>query len=734
MKVLPGKSILRISLALLSTLIILIISLQITVRMVREKMENYAEAETEQKSFFVNSVTNMLFMSNEWILNGYLAGFVDVVSVENPITHKEDYRYVFTDKDLSKMDVDEMYERLTAFLAYHTDYYSASMIFEPNVIKEAPEGIAATMRPTDPTRYNLLEHYSIYDSNFYKLVKKNGTMSTRAGGIRKDSTFVSSVGVPFYDKKGRFIGEFWVDTDADFYSGVLSSYKNDENAVASIVNKHCRIIASTNEENNGKLIKNITMQVYGVECPDEWYSQLKSSIALDTYSHFSNIIDGESIVTYVYPISNSEYKLLVLKPEKELYTEVNRFMWIPNMIMLISVLMISICMVYIFVIYKKKNDQNTMMEGELNVAANIQRGILPLNPQNGENRLFDIYGFQRQAKTVGGDLYDFVQRGDLLHFCIGDVSGKGMPAALVMTELCSLYRYIITHYSSPDKIVAKINKAVMERSDDSMLCTLFVGVLNLKTGMLEFCNAGHNPPIFIRNTSKQVEYLTVHPNMPIYAFENYAYKKETMQLEQGDRLFLYTDGVVEAKNDVNKFYGKDATLNAVRCFKDLPFKDLVRSTMLELKAFSNKAEQGDDVTILCVEYKRSTECISLHFDSVKNHVTEIVKNIIDACGLSDDLRFRLAVEEPVQNIADYSYTDDGPLDVDIETGDTIEITLIDGGIQFNPLESKLPDFSVPILEREVGGLGIFLTREVMNDMSYQYIDKQNRLTLKYIRK
>lgn len=731
MNILPRKSIIRMSLVLGMALVILIVALFATIKMSREKMENYAEAETEQKSVYVNALTNMLFLSKEWVVSAFLSGMLDITFLEDSAVTDAQYKYMFDDDNLKNLNTQEIYERLESFINYNSDIRSAILIFEPNVIKDAPDGIAASMHPFDKTRYNLLENYEIYGNSFYKRIKNTGRPTSKNGKVSEDSIFVSSYGVSLCDKRGHFIGEFWVDTDAMFYSNLLLKYRKDKDAVIAIIDSDCRIIASTNVENNGRYLSEAAVMSYGVENPEGWYQQVREGVMQNKNCHFSNEINGEWVVTYLFPIMNSSNKLLVIKPEKTLYTEVNQFMWIPYSIMFVSVLMISLCLVYIFFTYKKKDDENDIMEGELNVAAAIQRGILPQNPISSDNSKYDIYGFQRQAKTVGGDLYDFVHKGDLLHFCIGDVSGKGMPAALVMTELCSLYRYIIRYNYNPRDIMTKINKALMERSDDTMFCTLFVGVLNLKTGLLEFCNAGHNPPIYIRKADGHADFVKMSPNMPVYAFENYVYKEESLQMEPGDRLLLYTDGVTEAMNDKNEFYGRKTTLETFSRLKTMPFEELVDRTLADMKTFSNKTEQNDDITILCIEYKKHGECVSLHFDNVKEKVTEIVNSILDASGVVKDMKLRLAIEEPVQNIADYAYETDGALDVEIEKGDYLTITLIDGGKPFNPLECKVPDFSVPVLEREIGGLGIYLTREVMNDVTYQYVNKQNRLKLKY---
>lgn len=271
----------------------------------------------------------------------------------------------------------------------------------------------------------------------------------------------------------------------------------------------------------------------------------------------------------------------------------------------------------------------------------------------------------------------------------------------------------------------------MERSDDSMFCTLFVGVLNLDTGELRYCNAGHNPPIYINNS--EVSFLSLKPNMPVYAFSDYNYEAESLQLSTGDRLFLYTDGVTEAKNEANCFFGEHAALSAIERVRKLGLDELVKKVFSDLRHFTKKAEQNDDITMLCVEYRGAGKSHTLHYDGVKERVSEVVDAVLEACGLPDDMKLRLAVEEPIQNIADYAYPEDGPLDVEISRNgeDSVEITLIDFGQPFNPLEQSAPDLTLSVENREIGGLGIFLTKQIMEDLSYSNEGGRNILKLKY---
>ena len=743
----------KVSLSLLLAVTIIVASMEVAIQMTEKRLKEYAQMEAQQNQANTHQLANELFVSDYWVFNSFVTGFADIqCELDNPSDDIE-IRYTIDSKTLNFMTVKQIYKKLRAFLAYNEDYYSAVMIFEPNIIPDAPQGIAAMVFAEDTVCHNLFDDINVYEHDLYKRVRYYDRPLRSSGHIMQDRLWVMTTAVPFFDETGRFIGEFWVDWNHHRTSQILSMHNLGADVSIAIIDSDCNIVAGANDINNARSVRDVALERENdKELVDRWLKDVQEHVQRNDSCMFQSQLGNDVYQTFLSPIRGSDYTLLFVKSEKQIYSEARRYTWLTNIIMLASILFVVACLVYIFHIFKRKNDENSRMSSELDLASTIQRSILPKNPSNAlslSNPLnYEVFGFLRPAKSVGGDLYDFAQKGDYLHFCIGDVSGKGMPAALVMTELCSLYRYISSHISEPQNIVTQINNALMERSDDSMFSTLFVGVLNLHTGVLEFCNAGHNPPILIRGQEVQgvqVEsspsYMPVKPNMPICAFADWQYQKETIQLHSGDRLFLYTDGVTEAKDENDHFFGSKATLASISRLHDLPFDQLVQGMVGEIRAFTGKAEQNDDIAMLCVEYDGRQEVQSvprvqeLHFDTVKNRVTEIVDSILDACNLKDDMRFRLAIEEPIQNIADYAYTADGSLDVEISILSSLTshliVTIIDHGIPFNPLESQAPDLTTPIAEREIGGLGIHFTKQIMEDISYKYENNQNILTLKY---
>ncbi|MCQ2239624.1 MAG: SpoIIE family protein phosphatase [Bacteroidaceae bacterium] len=251
---------------------------------------------------------------------------------------------------------------------------------------------------------------------------------------------------------------------------------------------------------------------------------------------------------------------------------------------------------------KNTTEQKVSMERDLQIAHDIQQGLLPQTfPAFPERNDLDIYGIQIPARTVGGDLFDFFMRDNKLFFCIGDVSGKGVPAALFMAIACRLFRHAGRKTTDPVEIVSAINDELSHGNERNMFCTLLAGVLDMESGELQLCNAGHNAPVFIRKG--QCKYLELKVNIPAGVFENFVYQGESMILEPGDSLFLYTDGVTEAENTAKELYGDDATLATVTSHSDEDMQSLAETVLTSVHAFANGAEQSDDLTMLCLKYR-----------------------------------------------------------------------------------------------------------------------------------
>ena len=243
------------------------------------------------------------------------------------------------------------------------------------------------------------------------------------------------------------------------------------------------------------------------------------------------------------------------------------------------------------------------IENELKVAHDIQMSMLPKTfPPYPERDDIDIYGSLTPAKDVGGDLFDFFIRNEKLFFCVGDVSGKGVPASLVMAVTRSLFRNISAHVAEPDEIVKTLNNAMAEGNDTNMFVTLFVGVLDLATGLLEYCNAGHNYAMLI---GKLVSTLPCDPNLPIGVMPDMPFTKQQLTIEPETTIFLYTDGLNEAEDPVHAQFGVQRIIRIAESLVKEGSNNptTITNQMIEgVHRFVDDAEQSDDMTILAIKY------------------------------------------------------------------------------------------------------------------------------------
>lgn len=258
---------------------------------------------------------------------------------------------------------------------------------------------------------------------------------------------------------------------------------------------------------------------------------------------------------------------------------------------------------------KTTTAQNERIEGELNIARGIQMNMVPRNfPPKDEN--YSLYALLQPAKEVGGDLYDFVKKDNTLHFAIGDVSGKGVPAAMFMAITRAAFRFISGLDLTMDQVAKHINNSLSEGNESNMFCTLFMGRIDLATGNMTFCNAGHNqiiviPPATSENPAPQAYYLKAKPNLATGLFADFPYEAETLQLEHGTRLLLYTDGVSEAETSQKELFGDDRllawaqTMNAPEK-KERTNEELVIDLQSAIKDFTKGNEQNDDITIMII--------------------------------------------------------------------------------------------------------------------------------------
>ncbi len=378
---------------------------------------------------------------------------------------------------------------------------------------------------------------------------------------------------------------------------------------------------------------------------------------------------------------------------------------------------------------------------ELSIAHDIQMNLLPRAfSLSTECPTLDIYASLCPAKEVGGDFYDFVIHGELLYFTIGDVSGKGVPAALIMAITRSRFRIFCEQDSSPAEIVKGLNSAFCHENDAFMFVTMFVGVLNMKTRRLTLCNAGHNPSVVV-SSSHEARFMDVEPNLAIGVDETFDYREQEMTLRSDESLLLYTDGLTEAERADHVQFGEQRVLDFATAHASASSRNMISLLKQAVDKFVDGAEPSDDLTLMSIKLV-DTDCPDDSRLTMTNSLTEIdrlhafVDETASRHALSDSqaMSLNLALEEAVVNVIDYAYPADtkGDIILAVETdGDSLVFKLIDHGAPFDPTKVPDADTTLDLEDRPIGGLGIFLIRQIMERIEYQRVGDANRLTMTY---
>lgn len=387
--------------------------------------------------------------------------------------------------------------------------------------------------------------------------------------------------------------------------------------------------------------------------------------------------------------------------------------------------------------------QKASIERDLSIASDIQMGMLPVKFPTKEDRDdVQLYASLTPAKAVGGDLFDFYFRDEKLFFCIGDVSGKGVPASLFMAVTRSIFRTVSVHESMPDRIVTIMNRTIADMNKTNMFVTLFVGVLDLPTGRLHYCNAGHDAPLLV---GAGVGELSCDANIPVGFMPQWKYTLQEAHIFTGTTIFLFTDGLTEAE-DINHAQFQMERVHEVAgqalAQQMQEPKELIGSMTEAVHQFVGDAEQSDDLTMMAIQYIKQQHDVKLRKSIVlPNDVKEVskltafVEEVCEAMGFDGALtaQLTLAIEEAVVNVMKYAYPPQKRGDVTIEAQSNdlrLKFTIIDSGMPFDPTVRAEVDTTLSAEDRPIGGLGIHLVRKIMDSINYERVDSLNVLTLR----
>lgn len=386
------------------------------------------------------------------------------------------------------------------------------------------------------------------------------------------------------------------------------------------------------------------------------------------------------------------------------------------------------------------------IESEFDMAREIQLGMVPKPTQTLRDCPYtDIAAMLRPAREVGGDLYDYYidQCRSRVYIAIADVSGKGLPAALLMAEVRSMVRSSIYTGSDPATIMELLNDVILETNTSDLFVTIFIGVINPQDETITYCSAGHNPALIL-SADGTVDEMPTEANVPLGCIPKYQFKEQNMAIRPGQTLYLYTDGISEAENAQLEFYGLNRLKKQLSRCAGLPSQRVIDIINKNINTFIGKNDQNDDITALAVRIhhprlfpKPFAETITFNRDiNELKKLNVLLYRMTRLFDLSDAFvdTLNLALEEVIVNVINYAYPNDNENhQFDLITkvlNHEITFELIDDGIPFDPTSRPEVDINAPLEERSVGGLGIHLVRQIMDSMEYKRLHERNVLILK----
>ena len=716
----PWRAMSAIAIILLAGALIELMSLlqfRYTHRLMETELDYRTESELTLKAVFIKS----LLGSHEKMVNNYLWAIQR--QIHNPdATYGILQRLVSTNPDV-----------MSSFVAFVPGYYpDHNELLEPCAIR---------MGDSIFTKEVGGNGYLYTKREFYTLAVENNTSSwtdpyldSIASGER-----VTTYAVPLHDSTGKTAGVFGIDLSTQGIIDTLNTRHNYPSTFFLLLNEDGRLISQpdsthTQASDVAEVVKLIN---------DSTYERKHSSTEHSKVITFQDKEKGKGYAYYAFMRGKPHWQLVMVCYDNEVFGKLNRMR---RYMLLMSFAALSLLA---FILYRvnqyvrrlhQSNLSRERTDSELRIAQNIQTEMLP--SQNISRSDIEVNGRQITALEVGGDLYDYFIRDEKLFFCIGDVSGKGVPSSLVMAVVHSFFRSLSMHDTNPARIMQVINETACEGNKTNMFVTLFIGVLDLPTGRLRYCNAGHDAPLLINHGVKP---LTVNANLPVGLFDDVKYVQQSEQLENGTTMFLYTDGLTEASNPSRQLFGLQRIIDGIQqCLEEGTTSptELMDTLYQRAVQFADGAKQSDDLTMLAIHYHRPEEAIilqeALHLSNDVKQVPELnqfIQTVSDKLNLDHSVssQLKLAVEEAVVNVMSYAYPMGTQGDITVEAKATeqwLKVIISDQGKAFDPTQTNKADITLNAEDRPIGGLGILLVQQLMDTINYERIDGKNVLTLK----
>jgi sigma-B regulation protein RsbU (phosphoserine phosphatase) len=554
---------------------------------------------------------------------------------------------------------------------------------------------------------------------------------------------VTSYAMPVRDASGEPVAAMCIDLHTDWMGAMMNSRHLYPSSFCFLLDRHGQLIASPSADSvSAQSIERLVSMIN-----DSTVARTMTKNGRATVITFDDDEDqSEGYIFYAKLRGNTRWQLALVCYDDEVYADLRQMHAISLILMLLGLGVLGFILHHTMMGIRRLERakvEREKMDSELHVAQRIQKDMLPNASSQALQRAdLDICSLLLPAKEVGGDLYDFFVRDEKLFFCIGDVSGKGVPSALLMAVTHTLFRTAAAHETNPQRIMTTINELSCEGNESNMFVTLFVGVLDLPTGRLRYCNAGHDSPALL---AEKWTMLPAKPNLPVGIINDFKYVAQEMQLAAGDTLFLYTDGLTEAMNSQRKQFGLKRVQGVLdKLLKQPAFgaRQLLDTMTQAVHQFAEGANQSDDLTMLAFRYTPRNETASLRDELLlTNDIKQVEQLNAFIASVTDRLQMdagkagqvKLAVEEAVVNVMHYAYPPEmeGEIKVCAEANnERLKLTISDSGVAFDPTETLTADTTLSVEERPIGGLGIFLVRQLMDSINYERIEGRNVLTLR----
>lgn len=617
-----------------------------------------------------------------------------------------------------------------AFACFEPNFFPRKGYWYEPYVHQTEDGIVTSQVASAEHDYT--------QNEFYQSVMRGDGIAWTSPYRGTEGELMMTYSLPLH-QDGRVVGLIGADLSIEWINDVINHYHPYPSSFSMVVSEEGMLLSSPPDSlANPELVKMLIDMFNNPAVP----RKLVGRGRITRYQFYDAIRGENGRVYYAEKTKAPHWNMMLVCYDNEIFGKLERMR---HYVMLLSLFSLGLLVLIISLFARSYHKlqitqlRQESLNSELRVAKDIQMNMLPSNNVETKQEGIDIFGYLLPAREVGGDLYNFFVRDGKLFFCIGDVSGKGVPAAMTMAQTMSLLRSAPNQENNPARIMRVLNRTLSSGNDSNMFVTMFLGILDLPTGQLRYCDAGHDAPLVMVDGEKQV--VDVNPNLPLGVFEDTQYEVQETQIKPGSMILLYTDGLTEAKDNEHHQYGLHRIEELLElCAASSPM-DLIESINESVRGFVKGAEQSDDLTLLAIKYSplqfesKLTKSITL-----KNNVREVarlsefIKSVMEELSIDKSLsrQLRLAIEEAVVNVIDYAYPPeiDGKIDVQLQTdGKRLKVIICDSGAAFDPTTKEQTDTSLSVEDRQIGGLGILLVRELMDTINYERVEGKNILTL-----